>query len=124
MMGYRGAYAVIVLALVVTLDVFSGRPNPEWALTPAEGVEFERRLAVLPPLSVAPADQAQPLGYRGFDVRGCPTPVRVFRGLVVNGGQTFADPGRRLERWLLDSGRGSLDPSLAAYVDSEISSGP
>jgi hypothetical protein len=124
MMKNWSHYAGIMLALIVTLDVFSGRPNPEWTLTPAESAEFERRLAALSPVSVAPAGRTQPLGYRGFEVRGRPMLVRVFHGEAVNGGLALVDPGRGLERWLLDSGRGNLDPNLAAYVDSQISSGP
>ena len=81
----------------------------------------ERRLAAL---GVGVAGQDEPLGYRGFSVRGRAAPVRVFRGQVMNGRRALADPGRGLERWLLDSGRGSIDPGLAAYVDSEIASGP
>ena len=115
------AYAGVMMAVIVTLEVFSGRPNPEWSLAPAQSAEFERRLAAL---GVGVAGQDEPLGYRGFSVRGRAAPVRVFRGQVMNGRRALADPGRGLERWLLDSGRGSIDPGLAAYVDSEIASGP
>jgi hypothetical protein len=109
------------MAVIVTLEVFSGRPNPEWNLTPTQSAEFERRLAALP-AGIAGPDE--PLGYRGFSVRGRAAPVRVFRGQVMNGDQLLADPGRRLERWLLDSGRSSIDPGLAAHIDSEIAAGP
>jgi hypothetical protein len=113
-----------MMALIVTLEVFSGRPNPEWTLTPADSAEFERQLAALAPLAPAPAAPEQPLGYSGFSVRGRATPVQVFQGVVVNGAQALADPGRGLEHWLLNTGRGLLDPGLATYVDSEIASGP
>src|SRR5690349_428791 len=107
------------MALIVTLDVYSGRPNPQWTLAPAESTEFQRRLAALHPLAGDAAEPAAPLGYRGLEVQGGPAPVRVFRGRVTVGGQDFADPRRELERWLIDSGRGSVDPALISYIDSE-----
>jgi hypothetical protein len=116
------AYAGVVMTIVVTLDVFSGRPDPHWNLPAAQNTEFERRLAALPPAPVAQPDT--PLGYRGFTVSGRPEPVQVFRGRVTAGQKTLADPGRDLERWLLDTGRNSIDSSLAGYVGSEIASGP
>ncbi len=122
MIRANNTYAGVVMAVIVTLEVFSGRPNPEWSLAPAQSAEFEQRLAALPAADIAGLDD--PLGYRGFSVRGRVSPVRVFRGQVMNGQQALADPGRRLERWLLDSGRGSIDPGLAAHVDLEIASGP
>ncbi len=112
------------MVLIVTLEVFSGRVNPEWTLTPADSAEFDRRLAALTPSTGASTGGEQPLGYRGFNVRGGAAPVRVFRGGVMNGAQPLADPGRTLERWLLSTAGAAIDASLTTYVDSEISSVP
>src|SRR5579872_1019717 len=120
MMHANSPYAGIAMVMVVTLEVFSGRPNPEWDLAPAQRADFERRMAALPALTVGISGPDEPLGYRGFSVRGLEAPIRVFHGQVINGPQALADPGRRLERWLLDSGRSTIDPTLATYVDTEI----
>lgn len=50
----------------VVMDVFSGRPNPQWQLTPAEARELRDRLAARPsvPLAMPPPI----LGLRGFVV--------------------------------------------------------
>ncbi|GAB3196619.1 hypothetical protein GCM10027062_06350 [Nocardioides hungaricus] len=50
----------------VELDVFSGRPNPRWLLTPTEAAEFTQR--VLDGATPAvPVDVSEGnLGYRGF----------------------------------------------------------
>ena len=116
--------AGIVVAIIVILEVFSGRPNPEWTLTPAQQKEFERQLAILPVLGGRSADPEEQLGYHGFKLRGLEDPIRVYCGEVSRGRETLADPGRKLEYWLLDSGRLSLDARLVAYVEAEIARSP
>jgi hypothetical protein len=112
------------MGVIVTLETFSGRPNPEWSLAPPQIVEFERRLDGLRPVSGGgAADQDEPLGYRGFTVRDGDAPVSVFRGRVTKGRKALADPGRQFERWLLHTGVDSLAPGLTDYVNSEIASG-
>src|SRR3954454_19332066 len=54
----------VSLDVVVTLDVFSGRPNPSWTLSVNEEAELARRLQTLPPSFQSPA--GSDLGYRGF----------------------------------------------------------
>jgi len=49
----------------VELDVFSGRPNPTWALTAAEGDDLLARSKCLP---AADEEMSAGLGYRGFIV--------------------------------------------------------
>jgi hypothetical protein len=57
----------------VELDVFSGRPNPRWVLTPAESRQLTGRVrdgtAPVVPVSM----DAGNLGYRGFIVRASGT---------------------------------------------------
>ena len=65
----------------VELDVFSGRPNPEWPLTVAEAESLEARLEDLP-RSAAPAP-ATKLGYRGFIVRDGDLRIEIGAGLVI-----------------------------------------
>lgn len=97
----------------VEVDLFSGRPNPRFALDEGAAAELSRRLAVLPGEAVpAPAGEA-PLGYRGVRVR-FPDGVEISaaNGLVMRqDGRTmgwFADPGRRLEAWLLERAAAAL----------------
>jgi hypothetical protein len=51
-------------ALRIELDVFSGRANPSWLLTPAECEEIVTRLRRL--ASAATPSAPASLGYRGF----------------------------------------------------------
>jgi hypothetical protein len=93
----------------VQLDVFSGRPNPSWDLTPEEAAEFRRLFRTLPesgPVGAPPGG----LGYRGIivtetedDVHGWDEIV-VWKGLIWarRGDELrhFTDKDRSLERWL------------------------
>lgn len=83
----------------VELDMFSGRPNPSWdapAATGRELAKFERNLV---PSRAAPEPPA--LGYRGFVYGEGRNARRAFGGALTRAGQTFEDPGRRIERLLL-----------------------
>ena len=107
---------------VVELDVFSGRPNPTWTLPDAEATAFRERVDGL--AGTASGQVANNLGYRGFVVRTGDEVVTVQRGLVqkARGGTTAyaADPNRDLERWLLESGKPSLEPDLVTTVEHEL----
>lgn len=101
----ESAYPLTYTTMVeIEVDLYSGRLNPRFALTPEQASEFGRRLAALPPADPAPA--AEPgLGYRGLIVTGLPgsTAVHVFAGrLTPSAGGVRMDPGREVERWLLD----------------------
>lgn len=111
----------------VELEVYSGRPNPSWALRADQAAEYRRRLDALPAAAAAPhADDA--LGYRGLRVTDGAAEVRVARGGVTarRGAETRAlrDEGRAFERWLVETGRGALDPALYEYVAGEVRSAP
>ena len=103
----------------VELDVFSGRPNPTWELSPPESEEFLTRARRLSPVpAVSPSAPA--LGYRGLvvcgggdgDGRG---DMRVGHG-VVSADRCYADPGRSLEQWLLGTAAGRIDAVLLVSV--------
>jgi hypothetical protein len=116
------------MAAIVTLEVFSGRPDPNWPLTPLQQAEFERRVAGAPIAPMSAGVQNEPLGYRGFRVQinrpgAQPSELKVHQGWIRDG-QTREDLGRALEQWLLDTGRGSIPTDLANYVGSEIQNGP
>lgn len=72
-------------SLYVELDVFSGRPNPGWPMTPAEALGLWAMLNRLLPTN--PVEAPPGLGYRGFIVHrvlsGQPFPWLQVRGGVV-----------------------------------------
>jgi hypothetical protein len=100
----------------IEVDLYSGRPNPRFALSAAASAGFERRLGALPPLPADAGGIRDGLGYRGLRVTGLSggfAKVVVSAGVVeihdAAGGVTRrADPGRALERWLAEAGSGQL----------------
>lgn len=90
----------------VEIDVFSGRPNPSWALSPAEAGDLAARLRDLP-------REGRPrprLGYRGFVVHRPDPRGGSWPWLHVGGGavEVFAGAGRGcyrdvagIEEWLV-----------------------
>jgi hypothetical protein len=116
------------MAAIVTLEVFSGRPDPNWLLTDNDEAEFERLVASAPVAARPASSQVEPLGYRGFHVRikhsgTRPTHVKIFDGWIKGRG-TRKDPGRVLERWLLTTAHGAIPNDLTAYIQSEINVSP
>ena len=109
----------------VELDIYSGAPNPTWSLTDAEADSFVKQLAALP--RTAPRQLSGRLGYRGFIVQ-CTEATDAWSVHVQNGtvhiarGETVhvADDQRRLERWLLNTGRPHLKPDLYEFAESEL----
>jgi hypothetical protein len=115
--------------LQIELDAFSGRPNPRWELTGAEAEEFLERLRALEPTGGSTA-AGDGLGYRGFIARPNGEPsdglgeIRIYGGTVLaqRGGRAerLSDPGRGLERWLLDTARGHVAEPVLSHVRGEI----
>ncbi|HEX6347633.1 hypothetical protein [Umezawaea sp.] len=106
----------------VELDVFSGRPNPTWSLPDAQASTFRERVDGLP--AATSGQVANNLGYRGFIVRAGDEVVLVQKGVVQKTrGETTeyaADPNRDLERWLLESGKPTLEPEVLTSVEREL----
>jgi hypothetical protein len=107
----------------VTLDIFSGRPNPSWTMGPEDEKELAKRLAGLP--RVREFRGSDDLGYRGFVIinetgeGAFPAEVRVCKGLVATTGKAgisaFRDTNH-LEKWLVEQARGQGLESLLATV--------
>ena len=66
--------------MTVELDVFSGRPNPQWALTEQETARVEELLRDLPSEPGASTESA--LGFRGFILSDGKRRVTVGGGFV------------------------------------------
>lgn len=122
-------YEIGDVQMQVELDVFSGRPNPQWHLTPEESAELNRLLQTLPKDKTGKVS-IPGLGYRGFIVTATEDGVQecsevfVFKEYVTakcNGELLqFVDKERTLERWLLQTGKGRLEDSLYKQIDSQI----
>jgi hypothetical protein len=114
--------------VVVTLDVFSGRPNPTWSLAEGMTVEFLRRLRALDSSKAAPRE-FEDLGYRAVsaefqdETKGTVV-VKASRGMVTldRAGQRvhYLDSGRQFESWLVNTGAAHLTPDILRYVTGEI----
>jgi hypothetical protein len=116
----------------VELDIFSGRPNPRWDLTPAEALKFRKMVTALPS-SARRSPLAGGLGYRGLIVRPPGNKPEDFDELVIynevvtarrgDRSKAFVDKGRLLEKWLLSTGKRFLERSLFLEVLSGIEKG-
>ena len=113
---------------VVTLDVYSGRPNPEWTLSDGEVRELHARLDALSnPLGSQPS-RNEALGYRGLRVttqrESKDVELTVGKGTIaVESGASAAyyrDTNRQLERWLFDTGKPKLRPQLVQSVEQAL----
>jgi hypothetical protein len=102
----------------VEVDLYSGRPNPRFSLDAETEAELLRRLTALSP-SGSRAVLREGLGYRGLRIAGqaaAPfSQIVVSAGVVVlydraGGERQFADPGRILERWLIEHSATHLAP--------------
>ena len=117
----------------VTLDVFSGRPNPTWTLTAAQTGELRALLDALPDATCK--SLALNLGYRGFVVELGQSPLlsNEYRLRVAGGQVRWGDPWTpdaakpcasdvegRVARFLLESGREQLDDGLYGLAAQDI----
>src|SRR5438874_2336385 len=97
----------------VELDVFSGRQNPNWSLSPAQASEFRERIGRLPSREAHSQQRLPGLGYRGARIEIEPEDQIPFKSVHIYGGKVvaigrhklrLADPNRSLERWVLSTG--------------------
>jgi hypothetical protein len=120
------------MATVVTLDVFSGMPNPTWHLSPAEEKELDERIQASSTFSDArPSGVVGGLGYRGFhltrDVENAAASTRVFvhEGILDRGlgfPNYVAQPD--IETWLLKTAGRAASDNVLEHVSSRIAGHP
>jgi hypothetical protein len=94
------------MAATVTLNIFSGRPNPRWILEDAAVDELRERIFQKPELTAsAPPGSVTGLGYRGLEVRfdDSAEPVHIHGGVVgtLAASPNLVDTGREVERFIL-----------------------
>ena len=113
---------------LVTLDIYSGRPNPSWLLPQREEQQLLSRLKALnEPTDKRPSGSFGGLGYRGFFItrdiaspRG-PISMRIHEGILdhqLGGTNLVADS--TLETWLAETGRSHLSDVVYEYVRTSI----
>lgn len=112
--------------------LFSGRPNPQWALSETDIQALWAMLAALEP--VGAKETPGNLGYQGFRLHyeqpGTKESgtIAIFDGFVYYsaGRQTLsaADPERRIERWLATVARQHLDFTIYMALPEEVRSAP
>ena len=111
------------MAVTLTLDLFSGRPNPQLRLSKALHKELLVRLDKLAPLpNKFISTKATTLGYRGCilqfeDNLDCLT---IYDGLSRHGKTEKVDQDRLLERWLVSLIQHQLDPSAQDYLSTQL----
>jgi hypothetical protein len=114
-------------SVTVSLGIYSGRPDPSWDLTDVQVAALVGMLASLP-LADGSAPQGG-LGYHGFQiVAQQPGQVEqtflAYRGAVTASsdppGTYRADPQRRVETALLETGRAHLEPVEISVVEADL----
>ena len=117
------------MPVIVTVDMYSGRPNPSWELSPADARKLQQLLAqnraVTPVQSAALAGR---LGYRGLIVTSVAEPagpgeLRVFDGVLETtpaAARNFVDRDSEVEQFLLDTAGPGVAPDEVKFVREEV----
>jgi hypothetical protein len=122
----------ISMSIQVTLNIFSGRPNPSWLLSESQKDALMQKLeAIKKPTLLKPSGVLGRLGYRGFTLKSLhQSPQGAYTLLVhdgiVDAGQEEVNrvaDNRDLEEWLLDTEPGQIDKAVKDIVSSEIKKG-
>lgn len=96
------------------VSIFSGRPDPTWAVGEALGSKLEKQYGELE-IHEGRATPAPPLGYRGAFLRdNAGHEWFAYRGVVtLNNSEARKDPTRTFERELIASApEGLIPPAL------------
>jgi hypothetical protein len=118
------------MPVLVTLHVFSGRPDPTWIISDEDGAALEAEAASFerPTLAKPPGTLGR-LGYRGFSLSrvgagGAPLDLYVHEGVVDRGRHdvNVVDEARNLEQRLLGTAVAQkiLPPEVLQHVTTEI----
>jgi hypothetical protein len=106
----------------VTLGIYSGRADPTWTLADADAAALDVALASLS--GVVGTPPVGGLGYHGFTIEGPEGTVIAFDGAVAPAGDGdrayLADPGRTIERLLLETARPHVAGNELAEVERAL----
>src|SRR3954462_9845934 len=94
------------MSAIVTLNIFSGRPNPQWILDDAAAAELRDRITFRPTVTAAaPPGSVRELGYRGLEVRfdNASEPIHIHGGVVgtLAASPNAVDADRSIEKFLI-----------------------
>jgi hypothetical protein len=117
------------MSAIVTLNIYSGVPNPTWELSDSQVAELKRRLgeAKVPTDLTSPASAGR-LGYSGFQLYtvgdlSLPNSAHIFDGVLDLKdalSQNYVDADSALERFLLETAGNALTSEQREYVAAEI----
>ena len=97
----------------VSVEVFSGRPNPSWSIEASVGRRLEREWTSLPRWT-GRQSTPPPLGYRGSRLAAPDGRVWLaFDGVVRFDDEVRKDTGRSFERTIIDSAPKGTLPEIA-----------
>lgn len=122
--------------MIVTLDIFSGRPNPSWRLSDKNAKGLVDRIAGRALVSADADAGHQMLGFRGLivspsddAVAALPAPMRIGGAAAhvasaKSKGQhaLSADDSAEVVRWLLSTGAHAIHDAVAEAVHAEVES--
>jgi hypothetical protein len=113
------------MSLTVTLNVFSGRPNPVWIVPENKTTEFATRVSRISTTSnLKPVGVREGLGYRGFSVRHNEEAgsFYVHAGIVDPGvaGPSLLANDREIEDWLLSTAGSQISSEVKAHVKQSL----
>ncbi|MCP3137653.1 hypothetical protein [Pyxidicoccus xibeiensis] len=108
-----------------SVDIFSGREAPTWALSAEDARALRQSVQALPKGSRPIPDVG--LGYRGFTVTWADgAQARAYTDVIeyTEAGRTvlLEDSGRKVEQRLLAGARPHLAPELFTTVESQVQS--
>lgn len=117
------------MPIQVTLNIFSGRPNPVWSLSEDHEKELGSLLeSIQTPTLSKPSGVLGGLGYRGFSIwrpsrstRG-PLSLYVHEGIIDQGQQeeNLMASNRDLEEWLLTTAPDQLETGVKKVAKAGI----
>ena len=115
----------------VTLDFFSGRPNPTWTLTKEQAIFFLNKISQIKPTTENIQSYPEKiLGYRGFilDEKGDKDlPLKrfeIYNGAIKvvsnNSSYILKDKDFQIENWLLQTAYNHIDNDTFNFVKEDI----
>ena len=109
--------------MIATVLLYSGIENPHWVVPPERAAEVANAIEAMPELD-RPCPPPGGLGYTGVSITFTASDGGVHtwtfgNGVAESDQRCFADAGRRIERMVLESGRGHFDASLLPDIRRE-----
>lgn len=117
------------MSLTVTLNVFSGRPNPVWTLDDSDSEKLLKLAAEAgEPTNLKSSAGVTALGYRGFQVTAAPGHPAGSLSLHAHQGILDAGPGevnlisesRTIESFLLETAGNRIDKDVKKHIKDSL----